>query len=449
MLALAAGVWGLALGLIPLNDNSFLSHVATGRLILESGIPGSDPFSFTANGEPWVVQSWLASLAYGVLDQLWGPGGLLALKAVLVVTLSLLVVRLSRPAHEVIGRSVVIAIALSVGSGVWTERPLLFGLVFLGSLLVLVHGDLDPRWAAPIMWLWANTHGSFPLGLVALACLAAGTRLDRAPAERELRVLRWAVAGTLLAAVNPLGPKLLVFPLHMLNRTEQLRSIIEWQAPGFVDWWQRLFLLQVLLAIVLLVRKPSWRAALPLVVFVAAALLAMRNIPVASLVLLPAMATGLRGLGTIGSDRRSPVTSLAAAALAALAVLLAVAATGRPAVELAAYPVEELAWLEDQGLLGADSRVVVEDYVGNLRSLRDGADARVFIDDRFDMYPADVVEDFLTLRRGRPGWAEVLERREATAVLWDAELPLASLLEVSPDWRIVQRSDDWIVALPR
>ena len=51
------------------------------------------------------------------------------------------------------------------------------------------------------MWLWVNVHGSFPLGLVALAALAIGRRLDGASPTVELAApLKWAVIGTALGA---------------------------------------------------------------------------------------------------------------------------------------------------------------------------------------------------------------------------------------------------------
>src|SRR5215211_2611020 len=56
---------GLALGVRQLHDNSFLWHMRTGELILDRGIPHSDPYSFTAPGTKWIAQSWLAELLYG------------------------------------------------------------------------------------------------------------------------------------------------------------------------------------------------------------------------------------------------------------------------------------------------------------------------------------------------------------------------------------------------
>ena len=64
------------------------------------------------------------------------------------------------------------------GRGGWVERPLLFGLLALCLLLLAAEGRLDPRWLVPTMWLWVYTHGSFPLGLVAVGLLAIGRRLD-------------------------------------------------------------------------------------------------------------------------------------------------------------------------------------------------------------------------------------------------------------------------------
>ena len=42
---------------------------------LEDGIVRTDAFTWTSAGEPLVVQSWLASLAYAVVEDLGGLGG--------------------------------------------------------------------------------------------------------------------------------------------------------------------------------------------------------------------------------------------------------------------------------------------------------------------------------------------------------------------------------------
>ncbi|MHB8466779.1 MAG: hypothetical protein ACYDD7_18335, partial [Acidimicrobiales bacterium] len=70
--ALVVAVAALAaarLGLKPISDNSTLVHLRTGIDLVHSGhVPHHDPYSFTAVGHTWVVQSWLASLVYGLGD---------------------------------------------------------------------------------------------------------------------------------------------------------------------------------------------------------------------------------------------------------------------------------------------------------------------------------------------------------------------------------------------
>src|SRR5262249_36866825 len=153
-----------------------------------------------------------------------------------------------------------------------------FGLLALCLLLLAAEGRLDPRWLIPVMWFWVNTHGSFPLGLVAVALLAIGRRLDHQSSATQIRALKWAALRTLIGGINPLGPRVLVFPVELLRRQDVLSNIVEWQAPKFIHFGQRAFIVVLLLAIVGLVRRPSWRAGLPVVVFTAASLLGARNI---------------------------------------------------------------------------------------------------------------------------------------------------------------------------
>ena len=115
----------LLIGLGPLNDNSFFTHLATGRIIWATHhIPAHDPYTFTAPGHAWVVQSWLASLLYGAADKWWGPGGLLLLVGVTAAAVGTLVWKLTAPAGALLGRVLIVAPVIIVGvdSG-WVERP--------------------------------------------------------------------------------------------------------------------------------------------------------------------------------------------------------------------------------------------------------------------------------------------------------------------------------------
>lgn len=429
-------VWGVVIGVERLSDNSFFTHLATGRLILADGIPTADPYSYTAPGEPWVVQSWLASLVYGLVDRAADGLGLRVLTGVLAGTVAGLAWHLTRRAGGLVPRVVITGLVVAIGATFWSPRPLLFGLVLLGFVLVVVEDDLDPRWLAPALWLWVQLHGSWPLGLVALGALALGRRLDGERPTVELRALAWAAGGAAVGAVvNPLGPRLGLFPLSLLSRTEVLSEIIEWQSPEFSVLWARLFLVQVAVAVLALARRPSYRAAVPLVIFVAAALLGLRNVPVASLVLVPGTAAGLAGLGSITGRQRTPATGLVAVALAVVGALTATVALSRPHYDLTTFPVDALAYADRAGLVAPDVRLLTQETVGNHLELAVGPDrVQVFLDDRVDMYPVPVIEDYLTVLRGRPGWDDVLDRWEVDAIVWPRGEPLEALLADDERW---------------
>lgn len=441
-------LWGLFIGLHPLADNSFFTHLATGRLIFAEGLPRSDPYSFTAPGEPWVVQSWLASVVYAAGERLGGLHLLVVLNGALTALLAALLFRLTRAATSIVVRLGVAALAMAVGTAGWSERPLLLGLIFLAVTVIWLDDRRDPRWLVPVLWLWVNVHGSFPLAGVYAVAVLAGARLDRRDTAYERRALGWIIVGTAVGAVNPLGPRLLVFPLQLLARNDVLAHVLEWQAPGFRTLAERIYLLAVVLLVLGFVRRPAYRDAVPALVFVAASLVAFRNMAPAAVVLTPVLARRFGDVGSLRSSSRLPVAPVAAGLLGLVGLLLVVQSYDEPAVALKGYPVGPLAWLELHA--PASNRWVAPDYVGNLREVLDPAPREaVFIDDRYDMWPEAVVDDANTLLRGTPGWEDVLASSRADAVVWASDRPLAALIAESRAWRIVYQDDRWIAAVPR
>jgi hypothetical protein len=439
----------MAIGWRPIVDNSFFTHLATGRLILEDGIPRSDPYSFTVPGRAWVVQSWLASTFWGAVERMAGPRGIHLTIALLSGLLAYLVWRLTRPARNVLVRVACAGLVLGIGSTVWSARPLLFGLVFFALVLVMLE---EPRWhpalLVPLFWFWVNIHGSFPLGVALIVFTLAGRWMDdrRRPA-RESALLGFAVGGVLLGALNPLGPRLLTFPIELLGRSEQLRYVIEWQSPDFSTTWARLFLVQLAVAILAMVRRPSYRLTVPSIVFVAAALVATRNVALASLVLVPATAHGLVGFGSLDSRHRiGSIGRVAVVAVAGLFAVVAVEGVSGPVYDLSDYPVRTLAWMRSEGLLDADRRVATSDTTGNFLEIALGKDARAFIDDRYDMYPPDMVEQLADLTFLRPGWSAALDEHCVDVVLWEASSPLGLTLLESADWAVRYSNGSWLVA---
>ncbi|MGI8686410.1 MAG: hypothetical protein ACR2MO_15215 [Acidimicrobiales bacterium] len=442
----AAALWGLAIGLRPLGDNSALTHLATGRLILDHGVPDRDPFSFTAAHLPWTVSSWLASVGMALAERLDEDHGVLLARALVTTALAVLAWRLTRPAGTLAGRIIAVSVVLVLGSGAWPERPLLLGLLFLAVLVTMAEGGRGSPWlVAPVMWLWVNVHGSFPLGLVYLGVRLAGRRLDRSPPGRLPSLALAAVVGTVAGAVNPVGPRLLVFPLRLLGRHDVLARVVEWRSPDFSQPANLVFLVALLVALALAGRRRSWEDGLVTGVFGVAACLGQRNMTLATVAMAPVLARGLAGIGTVDGAQRNRVTATAGLALAMVAGLLVTTALQRDAYDLERYPVDQLDWMEAEGLM--DGRVATQDFVGNLVLAREGPGEHVFFDDRYDLYPKAFMKDAVALLDGNEGWQRRLDRYRIDTVLWQRSKPLSGLLALDPGWRVVRKDKDWIVAV--
>src|SRR5262249_50739427 len=130
-----------------------------------------DIFTYTVPGKPFQDPNWLTQLFY---FGLYEHGGLALVQFVNSLVLAAMIgvlVALCYPAS----RSLLLASAVGVFTffGLWQLliiRPQTFSLL----LFVLLYGVLEladrRRWlllaAPPILALWANLHGGFPIGLV-------------------------------------------------------------------------------------------------------------------------------------------------------------------------------------------------------------------------------------------------------------------------------------------
>ena len=433
---------GLRIGLRPLGDNSLFIHLRTGLELVRTGhVPRSDPYSFTSGGEPWVVQSWLASAAYGVAERLGGFPAVRLLQGLLYALLAGLVARLVRTGSP---WRTALAGALAIGLGLvyWSPRPLAFGLLGLAATVLVVERRRPWWWLLPIVWVWVNSHGSFVLGLGWLVLVAGGERLD---GRRRPDVLPWLggfLAGLVVACLNPLGPRLLVFPLAVLSRREAFSHVAEWRSPSFSGAAGGLTLVCLVGVVVVVARaRPPWRDLLPVVAFAGAALAAQRNLPMAGVVAAPVLARCLRPPPTAIVEERRPDVHLAIAALlGALALLFVVVAAVGPAFALEGYPVRAAALVEP------GVKVATTDIAAGYLILDRGEDARVLMDDRVDLHPVRLAKDYVRLLDGKPDALALLDRYGADAVLWETDTALHAQLAASGSgWRRVGVRDGWAV----
>ena len=462
LIALVAALASSRLGLKAISDNSTLVHLRTGLELLKTGrVPHHDPYSYTAPGHPWVVQSWLASLVYALADRA-GHHLFVVEQGVIFAAVGLACVWAAR-SRTAWRTGLAAVLALGASSPGWSPRPLMFGLLCLALTITVTQRRASPLWMVPIVWVWVNTHGSFPLGLAWIGAVTVGEVIDvRGWPRTNLPRLGGFLGGLVVAFINPVGPHLLTFPLVALHKKATFQNIVEWHSPNFQDPNTFIALVFIGLSLIVLLRAAlPWSQLLPVCGFVVAGLLAVRNLAPLGIALAPALATALaqppvlsdvgprwwnRGLSVINRFGRSAVWRAAVVvAVVAVAAGLVVRSESGPGLELSGYPVGAYRHLVATGRLGPAHRIAAIDVVGCFFVYEAGPTTKVFIDDRYDMYPKNVTVDAGILSGGRAGVGAVLDRWQVDTVVWGENQALPGELAALGGWRRDWSDGTWVV----
>jgi hypothetical protein len=211
---------------ISLVDPDFGWHLTMGKVISVSGIPKTDPFSYTMANFAFIDHEWLTNwIWYWIYPVLKEPG-MSAVYALMAI--ATLVVTVRRKDWEWASVPVVLAAAiLIVRTGV---RPQVESWLMLAILW---------RWwserriwekyrvLAPVMFcVWANLHGGFALGVFLLAAMIGARTIQ----ERKLDVWDVGVWGLGLVAtcINPYGTRLWYEVWMQMSDSSLHSNISEW-----------------------------------------------------------------------------------------------------------------------------------------------------------------------------------------------------------------------------
>lgn len=422
-----------------LGDNSFLWHVRAGTVQLDAGeVLRSDPFSYTAAGEAWRTQSWLAELGYALLENTFGGVGwsrLVVFGALLGA--GLLVMR--RAEHRGAPLPIVFGLGLAFVLQTFVfavPRPVVFSYPLLALVASMADDDEAELWLAPaVIWLWASLHGSFALGLGVLGLDALRRRDTR----------RWITLGlaTLAASATAHGLAVWQILIDFAGSRETLQLIEEWGAPSIGDVrvapFYAAFALLVLLG---LMRRISWRDLVLAVPFALFGLLAARNTLPSLIVVGPIVASQIGRLGP--STRKMTETRelpLANTVLAGLVVLLPLVVAVQPqSFRPERFPGAPIVRALEEG------RVFHDDAVGGYLIWSVGPEREVYIDDRAELHGVERFEEMAAAMRGE-GSLRILDTLEAMQALVPIHQPLVGVLR-NAGW-LVTAEDEFFVLLVR
>lgn len=227
-------------------DFDLYLHLKSGELINALGHPLTrDVFTYTAQGKPDEVHSWLAQWIFWLVFSTRGETGLRWLNFVLLAaTLALVGSYVWRRTRSTGACALGISLALLVHHSVQVIRPLLFGELLAVYLLVSILREAQPlsskKWAAFVITviLWANLHGSALLAIPTSAIYAVAVFFGHNHRHRWHRDEILSVCVPLIAAVlvlfSPSGYRLyqIAWELGSLGRDS---GIAEWQSGSPVN----------------------------------------------------------------------------------------------------------------------------------------------------------------------------------------------------------------------
>ncbi len=163
-------------------DPGALWHIKVGEIILDRGMPQTDPFSYTFEGERWVPQQWGAEVLMALAHRVGGLDAMLLGFATGVALLFTLIFR--RAVQGGMGpilAAVVVGGVLFVGAFHYFVRPHMFTIAFLGWTMMCVIDFERGRctiWRLagliPLYVLWVNLHGGVLGGTMTLGLAVAG-----------------------------------------------------------------------------------------------------------------------------------------------------------------------------------------------------------------------------------------------------------------------------------
>ena len=438
-------------------DPDFWWHIKSGEAILATHHwPTTDPYSFTAAGQPWLACEWLGDFLFAAVERV---GGLRGLEALLIVLSAAIIVALYALATLRAGNSkasFLTSVALLVlVLPVLTMRPQMLGYLFLILTLTALErfrqGQRGALWFLPALFLvWINAHGSWVLGLGTMFVYWASglkefhiggiqTRLW-APADR----LRLSLVFLLCLAalpITPYGTQLAAYPFQVASSLPvNMASINEWQPMAFNLLGGKVFLVLVLgLFAMQIAFELTWRLEeLALLFFgVLMAFLHVRFILVFVPFFAPLFATVL-ARWVPGYERKKDLYLVNAILMFCMLAAMVRYFPSQAKIQesIASHsPVGAVEFLRQHSM---GSPIFNSYGFGGYLIWARGPEHRVFIDGRGELYEnGGVFTDYLHIALLKPGALTVLRNYGVQTCLLDRDDPLASVLVTLPEWRRV------------
>ncbi|HXI84232.1 MAG TPA: hypothetical protein VNL17_09095 [Verrucomicrobiae bacterium] len=430
-------------------DGDLWARLAVGARVWRTGsLMRHDVFAFTPTLPEWIDHEWGAGVIFSWLLNTFGPVSLMLLKITTACAAILLCLFAARRSGTGWSTLLLLAIpcAVTVLPGYVTviRSHALTYLFFALTLLCLEEMRTGRQWLAfvipPLVLVWANVHGGFVVGLIAMGVYAASVRTRT--------MLLTLLAAATVTCINPYGVHYWTYlvPAWLHPRMD----ITEW---GPMPFWggDPYFGFRILFVIALVAIVGEWkqRTALGLTMLALTAIAAWlhrRHAPFFGL-------TVLVYLGPYAERwcRRVPLVTVLAIHVV-LAIFVAIEflpqASLQPIVPLSFYPVGAVAALDQAAVKG---NLAVPFRWGSYASWRLAPRIKVSMDGRYEeTYPDATFEmNQRFFHRTGTDWDRLLREYRVDFIILELRTTQLSPADLRAHGYEVIRADDTSVLLAR
>ena len=445
-------------------DPDLWGHLYNGKVYwVTKAIQQPDTFSFTATGKVWVNHEWLGDLILLFCYSQIGQHALIYLKILVGLTIAFLILKIFKDFLKnplliaLIFLLVIKNVALS-----FMIRPQIFTIMFFAVFLYIFYqfrnGHRLQLLLLPfIMLLWTCIHGGFIMGLT---LMWIETFLVILSLYREKQIIwrhgefKWlfgiSLTSTLIIFLNPYGIDLVHMVIRAVLNPVTHKYIGEWTPISFSrDFVFFFILLIVALGTISVSRKSKYEDVVRMGVFLAAALLSVRNIPLFCLAACEPVARHLADLAdryNLNRDRTS-INSLPKAIIgmsmffiAGLVFLYFAFGLHKPRpfkIQIPKeYPVGTLNFIKENQLSG---NVWIPFNWGEYAIWKLCPLCRVNIDGgRYDlMYTNEQLMDSFTVSDGVDGWLDIIKKYNPDLIVMERKKYVREEFEKDPDWELL------------
>jgi hypothetical protein len=449
-------------------DPDLWGHVFFGKLFLANHHElARDPFSYSALGHRWMHHEWMAEAAMAWLWNHFGAPGLRTLKFACSATTIIFVAAAiaETGASTTIQIAVLMITAIAIGPEI-QFRPQIFDFVALSAIsYALARGTYRgkaPSWVAvPLMALWANLHGGYPIGLAAIflygSVIAAREFHQTRSFGRGRTILAIGAIAALATFATPLGIHTWDAAISSLRNPYTHHEMSDWKplfaglfGPGALGTrLYYVYALAIMAAAAICVGVAPDMRDLALIAIAAllamAAFAAVRNISLAAIGVAPVLAR--HAWLTVSRSKadfepRASFGRLNNAIMGALALFFAwnVGMFSPRLPTGMAYPAGAVAFMTEHDLRGD----VMNDFGWGLYLIWHlHGRVRVFIDGRYDLvYPRRVIEDYYRFISGTSDTSRALAEYPPDYVLVKPDSPAAVYMGgQAHEWALIYRDD--------